>query len=143
MISRILVALDGSDQSARVFLSASKLARPFSAKLFLFRAIEIPPEFPASAFGSLRDPLPQVMEENAIRDLIEIAQGAPDVPIEQPFVGHGPPWRAILDGADAVDADLIVLGSHGYHGVDRILGTTAGKVANLSQRNVFIVHRTW
>jgi hypothetical protein len=49
------------------------------------------------------------------------------------------PWRAILAAADTVDAELIVLGSHGYHGWDRILGTTAGKIANLAQRNVLIV----
>ena len=37
-------------------------------------------------------------------------------------------------------ADLIVLGSHGYHGLDRLLGTTAGKVVNLARRNVLVVH---
>ena len=36
--------------------------------------------------------------------------------------------------------DLIVLGSHGYHVLDRILGTTAARVANLAHRNVFVVH---
>ena len=50
------------------------------------------------------------------------------------------PWIGILAAADAVDAALIVLGSHGYHGWDRVLGTTAGKVANSSHRNVLVVH---
>jgi nucleotide-binding universal stress UspA family protein len=50
------------------------------------------------------------------------------------------PWMGILAAADAVDADLIVLGSHGYRGWDRVLGTTAGKVANSSHRNVLVVH---
>jgi nucleotide-binding universal stress UspA family protein len=50
------------------------------------------------------------------------------------------PWIGILAAADAVDAALIVLGSHGYRGWDRVLGTTAGKVANSSHRNVLVVH---
>jgi nucleotide-binding universal stress UspA family protein len=36
--------------------------------------------------------------------------------------------------------DLIVIGSHGYHGLDRVLGTTAARVSNLARRNVLVVH---
>ncbi len=36
--------------------------------------------------------------------------------------------------------DLIVLGSHGYGGIDRLLGTTAAHVANRAERNVLVVH---
>ena len=56
------------------------------------------------------------------------------------LVRVGQSWRTILEVADEVDADLIVIGSHGYYGIDRVLGTTAGKVANLARRNVLVVH---
>ena len=36
--------------------------------------------------------------------------------------------------------DLIVLGSHGYGTLDMLLGTTAGRVANIATRNVLVVH---
>ena len=40
--------------------------------------------------------------------------------------------------ADA-DFDLIVIGSHGFGTIDRILGTTAAKVVNHAERNVLVV----
>jgi nucleotide-binding universal stress UspA family protein len=55
-------------------------------------------------------------------------------------VADGQSWRAILDATEELGADLSMMGSHGYHGLDRVLGTTAAKVANLSPRHVFVVH---
>ena len=52
------------------------------------------------------------------------------------------PWRAIVAAGDAVNAALIVLGSHGFHGWDHMLGTTAGRVANRASRNVMIIHES-
>ena len=49
------------------------------------------------------------------------------------------PWRTIIDVADEIGADLIVVGSHGYHGLDHLLGTNAAKVANQACRNVLVV----
>jgi universal stress protein F len=37
------------------------------------------------------------------------------------------------------DVDMIVIGSHGYHGLDRVLGTTAAKVVNHADRSVLVV----
>jgi nucleotide-binding universal stress UspA family protein len=54
----------------------------------------------------------------------------------------GPSWKAIVKFADDRDADLIVLGSHGRHGIaDLVLGSVAGAVASHSRRSVLIVHR--
>lgn len=50
------------------------------------------------------------------------------------------PSEGILAAASAIDADLIVLGNHGYSGWDRVLGTTASKVVNGSHRNVLVVY---
>ena len=36
-------------------------------------------------------------------------------------------------------ADLVVIGSHGYGGLDRLLGTTAAKVANRAPCSVLVV----
>lgn len=45
----------------------------------------------------------------------------------------------IPPAAAKYDVDLIVVGSHGYHGWDRVLGTTASRVANLADRDVLVV----
>jgi nucleotide-binding universal stress UspA family protein len=53
-----------------------------------------------------------------------------------------PTWKGIAEFADAHDARLIVLGSHGRSGVAGVLvGSVAGAVAAHSRRSVLIVHR--
>jgi len=59
--------------------------------------------------------------------------------IERIVVALGTAWDSIVRTAGEVDADLIVVGSHGYTGVDRLLGTTAAKVVNHADRNVLVV----
>jgi len=51
----------------------------------------------------------------------------------------GVAWQAICDGAHEQQADLVVIGSHGYSGFDRLLGTTAAKVVNHAQCSVLVV----
>ena len=53
-----------------------------------------------------------------------------------------PSWKGIVEFADAQDASLIVLGSHGRSGFpDVLLGSVAEAVAAHSKRPVLIVHR--
>lgn len=51
----------------------------------------------------------------------------------------GSPWEAICQTAGSLGADLVVVGSHGYGGVDRVLGTTAAKVVNHCACSVLVV----
>jgi nucleotide-binding universal stress UspA family protein len=61
--------------------------------------------------------------------------------LEEPAMSDPPQaWRAILEAGDRLSADLIVIGSHGYGGWDRVLGTTAANVVNRSERSVLVVH---
>ena len=59
--------------------------------------------------------------------------------IEGYDVHIGTPWDTIVREAVARDCVLVVLGSHGYSGMDRILGTTAAKVVNHCERSVLVV----
>jgi nucleotide-binding universal stress UspA family protein len=111
------------------------------ARLYVVRVVTVPPEFPPAAAGTPTDPLVARMAGHAMQDLSRlIACGPDDVAIQPPIVRLGTPWKTILETAEDRDVDLIVVGSHGYHGWDRVLGTTAGKVANTSKRNVLVVH---
>jgi nucleotide-binding universal stress UspA family protein len=49
------------------------------------------------------------------------------------------PWQGICQAAAQVGANLVVIGSHGYGGIDRLLGTTAAKVVNHSAVSVLVV----
>jgi universal stress protein F len=141
MFHKILAAIDASERAAGVFELAVEVARASSARLYIMRVVTIPPEFPPAAAGSPTDPLIARTAGTAMHDLSRLIAGAPhDVSIEPPVVRLGVPWKVILETAEERDVDLIVVGSHGYQGWDRILGTTAGKIANIAGRNVLIAH---
>ncbi|HVU00317.1 MAG TPA: universal stress protein [Polyangiaceae bacterium] len=141
MFNKILVALDASERAPAVFEAAIGVAKMAGARLYVLRAVTVPPEFPAAAAGSAADPLVARMASQAMQELTQIVAGAPDdVAVQPPMVKLGTPWKAVLEAADERDVNLIVIGSHGYHGWDHVLGTTAAKIVNTSKRHVLVVH---
>ena len=140
MITRLLVALDGSPRSPGVFEVAAELAIRFEATVHPFRAIFVPPEFPAAAGGSLHDLLPEHLLKTALGELRNLARPRHGLVVALPIVRVGPPWKCIIETADELEVDVIVIGSHGYRGLDYVLGTTASQVANRAHRNVLVVH---
>jgi nucleotide-binding universal stress UspA family protein len=134
-----LAAIDDSGRAPLVFRTAVALAKQLKAELFLVRVLSVPPEIPAAAH-SHPDHLEEQLDNQARAELQALMKEAPDLLFGPPSVVQGDPWRRILDVARELDVDLIVLGSHRYHGLDRLLGTVAAKVVNHADRNVFIVH---
>jgi universal stress protein F len=140
MIRTLLVCLDNSTRAPAVLAAATEIAERFDARMILYRAIVIPPEFPAAAHTVTSDPLPDFLRRTAVDELHQLSKDNPRATVEPPVVGVGQPWRAIVEAADRLAVDLVVIGSHGYHGLDRVLGTTASKVTNHARRNVLVVH---
>jgi nucleotide-binding universal stress UspA family protein len=123
-----------------VFDVGAEYARRLGAELYLFRTVTVPPHFPLASAGVVDDPLPRRLAEIAEHDLNLIAKRAPDIAVAETLVTFGLPGQMILETADKLKADLIVLGGHGHHNGVRILGTTAATIANHSSRNVLVVH---
>lgn len=140
MIARILVGLDSSTRAPGVFRAAVEVGARFSATVRPFRAVSVPPEFPAAAFGSVADPLRTRLTKLALDDIARLAAGTIEVELEPPVVRVGDPARLILEVCNEFDVDLVVIGSHGYSGLDHVLGTTAAHVANLARCSVLVVH---
>ncbi len=54
----------------------------------------------------------------------------------------GVPWQVIIDTAASKCADLIIMGTHGHHGVKHaVLGSVAEKVVRLSSIPVLTAHQ--
>jgi universal stress protein F len=138
-VKRILVALDGSSRAPMVLEAAIRLAELAGAKLVLYRAISVSPDLPRDAFVETDVRLEDVLKANAYRDLETSAAHVSKGLVEQIVTTFAIPWDGICRAARERDADLIVIGSHGYGGLDRLLGTVAGKVVNHAERNVFVV----
>ena len=137
---RILVAVDDSPRAVSVFDVGAEYARRLGAELYLLRTITVPAEFPPAAACSEQDPLPRRLSKIARQEINAIAERAPDISVIEKLVTFGLPGHMILEIADMLRVDLIVLGSHGYKGWDRVLGTTAATITNRSTHNVLVVH---
>ena len=137
-MKRILVCLDASPRAPFVLATAAALAEKMGARLCLLRAVGIPPEIDKELVYAAADVL-DTMTTKAKLELEAHAQRYPKVEVEGIHVHIGTPWDTICREAKALDCDLVVLGSHGYSGFDRILGTTAAKVVNHCDRSVYVV----
>ena len=70
--------------------------------------------------------------------LEELAQARAEL-VERLQVEIGTAWRAVCDTAKEDAVDLVVIGSHSYGGIDRLLGTTAAKIVDHSPCSVYVV----
>ena len=138
-MKKLLVGLDGSDHERVVLAAARDLAERLGAKLILFRAVPLPVEIPANALGVPPTSLGDMLEDMARQHLHELAKQLPPALLDRELVTLGSPWRSICDAAKACEVDLVVIGSHGYGGLDRLLGTTAARVVNHADRSVLVV----
>ena len=138
-MKRILVAIDASSRAPTVLAAAARLAELANAKLVVYRAIGVPPEMPRELFLMTDLRLEDVLLHNAHTDLARLTSGISPERIEKVTTSVATGWDGICNAAKACDADLIVIGSHGFGGLDRVLGTTAAKVVNHADRNVLVV----
>jgi nucleotide-binding universal stress UspA family protein len=138
-MKRILVGLDGSPRASSVLATAVTIAKAQGAKLTLLRSVGLPPDVPQDFWKTTDEPLLELLQHRAKADLDASVSQAPAGLVEGCEVVVGVPWQAICDAARRDKADLIVIGSHGYHGFDRLLGTTAAKVVNHASCTVVVV----
>jgi len=125
----IVVAIDFSDVSKKVIEMAIKFAKAFDQELHLVHVVEAEPTYAAYGFSPDEFPAMNAIQEESInraeKKLTEMASKV-DVSGVKTAVLEGPPLHMILEYAEEVDADLLVLGSHG-HGVlgSLLLGSVA------------------
>lgn len=130
-VKRILCPTDFSEPSRRAFVTATSFARWFEADLTVLHVV---PGVPATALLLSGTPVPIPLQPNARQGYLE-ALGGMIGPARGAGVAagaelrEGDPVREILRLADSLPADLIVLGTHGYSGFERlVLGSVTEKV---------------
>jgi nucleotide-binding universal stress UspA family protein len=139
-IKSILLPIDFGESSARATEVAVELAAKFEAELTLMHGLEIPAYAYDTLGVSFVDYITPV--EEAARQRLEAALR--DVKTKCPrssslFVS-GTPWQDILRAGKEVNADLIVMGTHGRQGLSHaLLGSVAEKVLRTSTVPVLVV----
>jgi nucleotide-binding universal stress UspA family protein len=138
-MKRILVGLDGSERSPGVLATARRIADAQGATIVLVRGVGLPPDVPQDFWKTTDEPLLEVLRHRSKAYLDDMAAGIPAAQLDRCEVLIGAPWQVLCDAAHRFEVDLIVVGSHGYAGLDRLLGTTAAKVVNHADCSVLVV----
>lgn len=140
--THVLIAVDFSEASAYVAGRAAEIARQNGARMSLLHVVDyLPPLGFADDF--LPSPALLVDEGELIsRGKLSLEAFARKVEFSEDIPRHvllGAPQQEIVDFANGHAVDLIVLGSHGRHGLGRLLGSTASSVLNHAACDVLAV----
>jgi nucleotide-binding universal stress UspA family protein len=148
MYPRILVAIDGSDTSNLALEQAVQLAKDQRARLRIVHVVESVRYAVSMADGYPFDPTPlwEALREDGRQALLMAEAKARSAGVEAETVmleGKDPSQRVasmVVKDAQHWDADLIVLGTHGRRGLDRIfLGSVAETLVRMAPTPVLLV----
>jgi len=134
---KLLVCIDGSEESQAALAQALNLARDCGSRIYLLQVVQIIPEFEAAA----PDLMALVSEE--VRRHLEAAKAQAaqaGVTLETRLNRGISVFSAILQEAEEIKPDMIVMGRHGLTGLARLLlGSVTARVIGHSPFNVLVV----
>jgi nucleotide-binding universal stress UspA family protein len=148
---RLLCAVDFSDSSLAALERACSLAQESGASLTLLHVLEWPwEEPPPPAFDEL--PPAQASALAEYRRFVEtsallrlktlVPTGTPGCPTPEARISHGKSYLAILQTAEQVSADLIVMGIRGRAALDMmLLGSTTNQIVRRASCPVLTIRR--
>jgi nucleotide-binding universal stress UspA family protein len=150
-MKKILIALDYDPAAQKIAKTGYALAKSMNAKVILLHVISDPayysslnysPIFGYDSFSNL-----DIVQTTAVEELKKAAknyldkskQHLGDETIET-VIKDGDFGESILDTAKEMNVDIIVMGSHGRRGFDKILmGSVAEKVLHKTTIPLFVI----
>ena len=139
---KLLVATDFSPSSKRILRVARKLAQALSAELSILHVGMPEPEFVAYGAGRRADRDRTAREYKEEHRLVgEASKTMRDAGVEATgLVVPGVPADVIVGEAEKLGADMIILGSHGFGAVFKVLlGSVSTAVLKKAKCPVLIV----
>ena len=137
---RILVATDFAESAERALTCGVQLARRHGAELLLLHVYMDVPAYPEITAGQVE----AIYEEQRrwIEDALERRARAArsEGLLARALLRTGPAAATIAETATQEDIDLLVVGTHGRSGLDRlIVGSVAERVVRLATCPVLVV----
>jgi universal stress protein A len=136
---KILAAIDFSDHSDDVIKRASQLARQNQSSLVVLHVVSYALPTDVDYLQPRIDEVEQQLADDA-RNRLETLLEDCDAADAQGVVVVGPPKQEIMRVAEQENADLIVVGAHGNHGIAGLLGSTTDRVLHRATCDVLTVH---
>jgi universal stress protein A len=136
----ILLAVDYSEHGDYVAQRAKSLAKKYQATLSIIHVLDNIP-MPDTGYGTVIS-----LEQDSSYDLLEaektkLKQMAEKLGIDDAnqWLVWGVPKQEIVQIAEQENIDLIVVGSHGRHGLALLLGSTANSILHYAKCDVMAV----
>lgn len=139
----LIVAVDFSGGTQKVLDVASKLGVALREKIYLVHAVDDTPVY--AVYGLYSDQVPMINEYSemakkvAVRKLKELKEEFSMGGFETELL-LGRPQEAILDFAEKVDADMVVVGTHGHSAIGSLfMGSVASSLVRKAKFPVLVV----
>lgn len=145
---RILTAVDGSKKAARAAKVAIKLAERNSAELIVIGVVQRPSYLFGAVSGAPVPPIDSAdyynhatkQAEKSVNEIVSLAKGRGVVAKGRVLKGTASVVQTITDYAKDEESDLIVIGTRGLGGFDRLLlGSVSSGVVTHAPCSVLVV----
>jgi universal stress protein A len=128
--STILLAVDlHPEHDDFIVKRAMEFAKECHAKLYILHVVEGIHAYGAAQGYEIILEVENQIQREAAKSLNELANKY-NIPTDNQFIEKGVPKLVILAQAKKLHADLIIVGSHGKHGIRALLSSTADGVAH-------------
>ncbi len=143
MFKHILVPVDGSGTSEVAVGKAIELARGFGSTVTVIYVIDPYPFTGVGtdfAYGQAEYLSAATAEANAAVHAAKEAFAQAGVTVDTSVIEAHTAWRGIVEAGASLEADLIVMGSHGRSGLEKlVLGSVAQAVLSHTKLPVLVV----
>ena len=143
MFKHILVPVDGSSTSQLAVDKAIGLAKAFDSKVTAIFVIDPYPFTGVGtdfAYGQAEYLSAATAEANAAVKAAKVLFEAADVTVDASVIEAHSAWRGVVQAAESLEADLIVMGSHGRSGLEKlVLGSVTQAVLSHTKLPVLVV----
>ena len=144
MFKKILIATDGSEHAKHALNYAVESAVKWDAKLIILTVV--PPISPLVYSSEFNAPyIPELKEDlrrshqRVLSEAVNIVKNKqPDVKVVT-RLEEGRPSSIIVELAQLIDVDLIVMGSRGMGGIIGFLGSTSRHVVHACTKPILII----
>ena len=143
MFKHILVPVDGSSTAQLAVEKAIRLAKAFDSRVTAIFVIDPYPFTGVGtdfAYGQAEYLSAATAEANAAIKAAKTAFEQAGVSVGTSVIESHAAWRGVVEAAASLQADLIVMGSHGRSGLEKlVLGSVTQAVLSHTQLPVLVV----
>ena len=143
MFKHILVPVDGSATALQAVDTAIGLAKAHGSRV---TAIFVVDPYPFTgvgtdfAYGQAEYLSAATAEANTAIKAAKARFGAAGIAVDSSVIESHSAWRGVVEAAESAGADLIVMGSHGRKGLEKlVLGSVTQAVLSHTKRSVLVV----